>query len=858
MSRQITLGSLEFRQSDFRAWQAAPLEAAVASFPEDESNYVVADFAGDPEARGRLMELIKQSGARVLQELPEGVVIHTTRATVGQIAAARAQNLVDFVAPIRPKDKLSDFLRKSVNALEDGELPGPLGPKLEPDEEDIRPGLEERLRRPAGAPAGNAIGVAGLDPIVPIRDETPEQTQVAIYLFRGQSTEPVVAQVHELGGKVLGAGQGEDLSLVRAQMPVARLTQIAEMPEIREIVPDAKPTLRNDVARLILNRNPPDFTPPIRGHGQVVGHADSGLDIGVNDHTLHPAFRGRVKKAFPLGRSATSDWSDFDGHGTHTAGSILGSGEFAGPAPEAQLVHQAVGDAEGGLMGIPDPLSKLFQQAYDEGARVHSNSWGIPIRDFPFLKGQYLRGLEVDTWSWNDGQPRDMLIVFAAGNDGSEGNGSVGSPATAKNALVVGASENLRPKAGPLADDRSQLATFSSLGPTDNGRVRPDVVAPGTFIASARTQGERIAFEDDIEDATGWIADQAFTLSSDQALHGDRSWYLSRTDGETYRDFLYSPAFSLPEDIPQNVEVWVRGKVEPAEALLLAIQAGNSAPRLLRGPDRVVGERSFDDWTVLTCQIPPSFLGKDNLRLLFAFVQDAAAQGEIDLHLDRVKVTTFASWAPLSTIDLAPPLEGDDIHYTLSGGTSMAAPLVAGCAALVRQSLIVGRTPVPSAELVKAILINSADAHSGPRPNNRAGWGLVNLRRALTSTSLFDDETALAEGESISYTIQVTDSAPELRTTLVWADPPGNQLQNNLNMVLITPNGEEILPVDGQGVSPDSTNNVEGIDIPSPEVGAWTLTVQADRITQGPQPFALVVSGGIAIADGEDEDVESE
>jgi hypothetical protein len=176
----------------------------------------------------------------------------------------------------------------------------------------------------------------------------------------------------------------------------------------------------------------------------------------------------------------------------------------------------------------------------------------------------------------------------------------------------------------------------------------------------------------------------------------------------------------------------------------------------------------------------------------------------------------------------------------------MATPLVAGSSALVRQALIARGTAQPVAELIKAVLINTADPHSGPRPNNSSGWGLLNLRRALTASLVLDNEGSLSQGESMSYTIKVTDASQELRATLVWADPPGDQLQNNLDMVLKAPDGTEARPVDAQGHSPDTQNNVEGVDVASPRVGDWTLSISAPSLARGPQPYALVVSGGVA------------
>ena len=125
------------------------------------------------------------------------------------------------------------------------------------------------------------------------------------------------------------------------------------------------------------------------GSGQIVAVADSGLDTG-NMNTLHPDVRGRVTKAYPLGQPAAQIWSDFVGHGTHVVGSVLGNGSasgsnpgahsynetYAGTAPEAQLVFQGLADESGALRGVPSDRGNLMRQAYADGARVHTNSWG--------------------------------------------------------------------------------------------------------------------------------------------------------------------------------------------------------------------------------------------------------------------------------------------------------------------------------------------------------------------------------------------------------------------------------------------------------------------------------------------------
>ncbi|HPC83179.1 MAG TPA: S8 family serine peptidase [Thermoanaerobaculaceae bacterium] len=283
----------------------------------------------------------------------------------------------------------------------------------------------------------------------------------------------------------------------------------------------------------------------IRGEGQIAAAADTGLDTG-NLSTLHHDFgqQGsstnplRVIKGYALARSTWDDPNPSGGHGTHTSGSIVGNGvrsgsdpatntfpatSFAGTAPKAQFVFQSIMTSTGGL-SIPSPISNLFLPPYADGARVHSNSWGAAAAGAYNTNAQ---GLDSFTWS-----NKDMVITFSAGNSGEDTSpadgvidtDSVGSPGTAKNCITVGASENHRPdfvyeypegdctpgtsdpraqqawywfdsssySADPIrndlmADNANGMGAFSSRGPADDGRIKPELVAPGIAIISTRT-----------------------------------------------------------------------------------------------------------------------------------------------------------------------------------------------------------------------------------------------------------------------------------------------------------------------------------------------------------------------------------
>jgi len=545
----------------------------------------------------------------------------------------------------------------------------------------------------------------------------------------------------------------------------AAMSKVVDVPGLVRVEEKTIPKLRNNVARMVIGQGVVLSNPSglgLTGKGEVASVADTGLDTG-DPTTVHADFRGRIKdiKSFPIASSWTSLVTNpggddgpgdlFSGHGTHTTGSVLGDGSRAvalglspirGMAPEARLVFQAIEQApkwtaaaqlsflqqgvkppSSGLYGIPDDLRRLFQAAYDQGARVHSNSWGGGS------EGRYDGQSEsVDRFVW---EHRDFLVLFAVGNDGKEESpggttialGSISPPATAKNCVTVGACENDRPTEfitatyghwwpddfpnGEISKDKmtdsiDHLAAFSSRGPCETGRRKPDVVAPGTFVLSTRSS--RIAGNN-----FGWAA--------------------------------YPPA-------------------------------------------------------------------KDD--------------------------------------------------YMYDCGTSMATPLVAGAAALVRQYL--RRTAgikKPSASLMKAVLIHSAryakygfaDPSSAPFADNEQGWGRVTLRDVLapqapTKVLFVDEGPKLATGQSSGTKVKVGGSGVPLRVTLVYTDFPGEYLINNLNLIVTDPNGKFYLGNDFNGSgSLDPLNNVEGVVIQSPSAGQWTVNVVASEVQQGPQTFALVISG---------------
>jgi subtilisin family serine protease len=228
------------------------------------------------------------------------------------------------------------------------------------------------------------------------------------------------------------------------------------------------------------------------GAGVTVAVADTGLDSGEPD-TMHPDILGRVHALLYYG--ALTDAADEHSHGTHCAGIIAGNGATGetdengalyglGVAPGTRLVAQRIFDGVGNFT-FTDPFEKLTRDAKRAGADIGSNSWGDDTQGRYDLSAMEFDALvrDADTNTPGD-QP--YILEFSAGNAGP-GEQTIGSPAVAKNVIATGASQNDRPDLLLYADGPDAMADFSSRGPCEDGRIKPDVVAPGTWIASLRS-----------------------------------------------------------------------------------------------------------------------------------------------------------------------------------------------------------------------------------------------------------------------------------------------------------------------------------------------------------------------------------
>ncbi len=258
------------------------------------------------------------------------------------------------------------------------------------------------------------------------------------------------------------------------------IAKIAAEPSIAWVGNQPSLKIWNDQARNHMNINSMKqyYTTDLDGSGQVVAVADSGLDEDHGDFGTR--IIGNVDV---IGDGSTAD--AHSGHGTHVACTVLGDGtrgNYAGVAPEAELYFQAMENDNTGDFQWSS-INNMLNTAYSNGARTHTNSWGSKSSS---EWGVYTSSSEdVDDraryydqfYSGREG----LTILFAAGNDGPENN-TIGSPATAKNLLAVGNSKN-RYSGAP-----SVIMDGSSRGFVEDGRIKPDVIAPGGYVRSCKAQ----------------------------------------------------------------------------------------------------------------------------------------------------------------------------------------------------------------------------------------------------------------------------------------------------------------------------------------------------------------------------------
>ncbi|GBF35621.1 flagellar hook-length control protein FliK [Desulfocucumis palustris] len=345
-----------------------------------------------------------------------------------------------------------------------------------------RAGGENRSNAEKAEKAGEAPQSGGDSGFVEINVSVKDEKEKLI----------IKQMVDSSGGEVI-KGFDEKGTTLRVKVSEQMADQLKANSSVINTETFVQPEFLNDRSSGIIGARTvqtPGYVLPggLKGAGQVVAVADSGLDTGDDKSGIHPDFmfeKGKEPKIVAL-KSLSGNLlpSDPIGHGTHVAGTVLGTGaasdgKYRGVAPEARLYFQSILNVKD-QADPPANLNELFAPAYAAGARIHVNSWGTPVNQYTAASSQ------IDDFTRKH---PDFLALFGSGNGGPGhgGQGTVVAEANSKNALSVGASENPRPGFGSDSDDVADIASFSSRGPAADGRIKPELVAPGTEIISTRS-----------------------------------------------------------------------------------------------------------------------------------------------------------------------------------------------------------------------------------------------------------------------------------------------------------------------------------------------------------------------------------
>ena len=314
---------------------------------------------------------------------------------------------------------------------------------------------------------------------------------VKVGTFRQECLPDIVRALEALGAPDIAEVSGTLEPCVKTKLTNSQAYEIAKRGDVAFIEPYAPAKPLNDVAKSGPLANLEDLQlAGYTGKGQMVCIHDTGLDNG-DLANIHPDFKnkkiiGRATTEVAQERGSYDDWRDNGDHGTHVAGSAVGTGaaskgQYRGMAPDASLFFLAAGKSDG-YIGVGNAAD--LTNTYHSGCRVMNNSWGITS------DGEYSSEARLyDSLIW---LYPDYTVCFSSGNANKKAyvptQSTMNQAASAKNVITVGAAESYRPEEGSDAkpDDgvHQGMAWFSSRGPCRDGRIKPDIVAPGTYIIS--------------------------------------------------------------------------------------------------------------------------------------------------------------------------------------------------------------------------------------------------------------------------------------------------------------------------------------------------------------------------------------
>jgi subtilisin-like proprotein convertase family protein len=439
----------------------------------NEKNQAAADTGGYyilqlwTVADDAILDSIRATGLEIIQYVPnQAFIVYDSG---GKISSANAMDIVRWSGPYLPEYKLPSVLKQQLSAAKSNISP---------------PANISRLQ---------------------IADK---KSVFDISIFKREQLQLEAKRLAELGGSIISVTELplNFFNSVRIAIEPDRVSQLANLQSVVRIDAWQQPAKEDEVAAEIVAGNytsPTNILGPgydpfsqfgVTGSGVTVAVVDDGVGIpgdGGYYITSSNAVNG------PL-RGASSGAS---GHG-HLQATII-AGSLPQPSPDANGFSYGKGIApSANIVNIPflrsgytgneattanDAVSTSGPNGVK--ASISNNSWGngLNSNQYDSLAAQY-DGLVLDASSASTIDP--LAIIFSAGNSGTSG---LTRPKVAKNIISVAAAENLRPtlpSAGGstgVADNMEELPDFSSRGPAADGRIKPDITAPGDAVTGGRS-----------------------------------------------------------------------------------------------------------------------------------------------------------------------------------------------------------------------------------------------------------------------------------------------------------------------------------------------------------------------------------
>lgn len=365
--------------------------------------------------------------------------------------------------------------------------------------------------------------------------KTADTVDVTVQLYDTGTLKPLLEQLHSLATTIHHPpSKINHFVMLSLQLPKATIADIATWSPVYNIEPWAERELLDEVQGQIIAGNvttdergnvvpeSPGYLEWLQQKGfptdpaayPIVDVVDDGVDIGLADNVLHPDFYELGDPNNPdriayVGNCTIDDVGNgVGGHGNLNVGIVGGYNQASGfPYQDSLGYRIGLGISPYGRLASTKVFANsghydssaceysdfgVVESVYLNGGMISSNSWGSKV-DGDYDISSYMYDLLTRDASESTSGNQEMLHVFSAGNSG-DNQGTIGSPGTAKNVLTVGATENVRDEGVydgcyvDYADNADDVAPFSSRGPTDDNRVKPDIIAPGTHVQGPASQ----------------------------------------------------------------------------------------------------------------------------------------------------------------------------------------------------------------------------------------------------------------------------------------------------------------------------------------------------------------------------------